>query len=158
MKIGHVHLKVTGLAASERFYCDVLGLKVTERVNDYFVFLSFGEAHHDVALQEVGTGIKVAASQRGRLPGLYHSAFEVGSAVELESIVERLKQGGIAYSLVDHKISWAVYTEDPSGNGVEIFLDRRRAPDGAVTWNGASEYLREEEIQEAAKLTSAQRA
>lgn len=141
MKLGHVHLKVSGIAAAERFYCDVVGLTVKERVNDYFVFLSFGEAHHDVALQEVGEVRKTHSPVGDRSPGLYHSAFEVDSARGLMECVQRLTRHNLPFSLVDHQISWALYTQDPSGNGVEIFLDRRGAEGGAESWSGESRYL-----------------
>jgi catechol 2,3-dioxygenase len=146
MKLGHVHLKVSDLAAAERFYCDVLGIQVQERTGHTFVFLSYGVAHHDLALQEV-PGVKRSASDQ--VPGLYHCAFEVHSTDELLAAVTKLKENGINYSLVDHGISWAAYTEDPSGNGVEIYLDRRGAPGGTHHWGGVSRHLSEYEIKSA---------
>ena len=49
--VGHVHLKVSDLDRSEAFYRATLGLEVSERVGASFVFMSFGDAHHDLALQ-----------------------------------------------------------------------------------------------------------
>ncbi len=141
MKLGHVHLKVSGISAAEKFYCDVIGLSVKERINDYFVFLSFGEAHHDLALQEIGVGDTEQHPMGEMTPGLYHSAFEVDSARELLECVQKLSKQRVGFSMVDHQISWAVYTNDPSGNGVEIFLDRRGAPGGSESWNGRSRHL-----------------
>ena len=71
----------------------------------------------------------------------------MNSADELLALVNKLKQRGSRYSLVDHGISWAAYTEDPSGNGVEIYLDRRKAPGGTKHWGGVSRYLAEGEIK-----------
>lgn len=119
MKLGHVHLKVADISSAERFYCGIVGLTVTERVGDSFVFLSFGEEHHTVALQEVS--VHEPQPARGGV-GLYHSAFGVASSAELLDIVERLTAERMRFTLVDHGISWAVYTEDPSGNGVEVYL------------------------------------
>jgi catechol 2,3-dioxygenase len=144
MKLGHVHLKVDDLGAAERFYCEVLGLTVKERISDSFVFLSFGGAHHDLALQVVHV--------RGRRPisngiGLYHSAFEVESSAALLGAIERLKKIHAPIALVDHGISWAVYTEDPAGNGVEVYLDRRRARAGREKWHATSAVLTENQIK-----------
>jgi catechol 2,3-dioxygenase len=151
MRLGHLHLKVTDLHAAEQFYCRVLGLQVKERVGETFVFLSFGPAHHDVALQAISSSSH-ANNRNGahNSPGLYHSAFEVASAAELEKAIRALAAESTPYTLIDHRISWAVYTEDPSGNGVEIYLDRRSAPDGAHVWNGKSAYVSEETVRAAA--------
>ena len=70
--LGHVHLKVSDVDRSVAFYTDVFELSVTERHGRY-AFLSFGEHHHDVALQGVGPG---APGQSAGV-GLYHAAFEV---------------------------------------------------------------------------------
>lgn len=143
MKLGHVHLKVDDLGAAERFYCGVLDLKVTERIGDSFVFLSFGEAHHDLALQEVSVQGRQAPS--GGV-GLYHSAFEVPSSAALLEVVQRLMAEQVPFALVDHGISWAVYTEDPAGNGVEVYLDRRSTHAGRNRWHGTSAVLTASQI------------
>lgn len=138
MKLGHVHLKVTDISSAEHFYCGIVGLTVTERIGDSFVFLSFDHKHHNVALQK--TSVLEPQAPRGGI-GLYHSAFEVSSSVELLNIVQRLTVEQIPFSLVDHGISWAIYTEDPSGNGIEVYLDRRSAPTGRDLWYGESAAL-----------------
>ena len=149
MRLGHVHLKVSDLAAAERFYCDIIGLRVQERIGDTFLFLSFGEAHHDFALQAIhGTPRSPSTQRSSEAPGLYHSAFEVDSVEALLVALDELKARGFSYALVDHGISWAAYTEDPSGNGVEIYLDRRDAPGGVARWGGRSNALSERQIRE----------
>lgn len=148
MRLGHIHLKVADLAAAERFYCDIIGLQVQERIGDTFSFLSFGEAHHDFALQQVQETARPSSRQRsGEAPGLYHSAFEVSSVDEFLSVLDNLKANSFSYALVDHGTSWAAYTEDPSGNGVEIYLDRRNAPGGTTRWGGRSSKLSEADIE-----------
>ncbi len=51
--IGHVHLKVRDLKRWERFYTEVLGFAISERVGG-FLSLTCSSRHHDVALQEIG--------------------------------------------------------------------------------------------------------
>lgn len=147
MKLGHIHLKVSDLSSAERFYSEILGLQVQERIDGAFVFLSYGEAHHDLALQQIEGGPHSPPALRADdAPGLYHSAFEVASEDEFRLVLGKLKAHGFSYALVDHGISWAAYTEDPSGNGVEVYLDRRRAPRGSMHWHGRSTALSEAEF------------
>jgi catechol 2,3-dioxygenase len=130
-ELGHVHLKVQDLERSVPFYREVLGLDVGER-HGRFVFLTYGDHHHDVALQELGPD----ADPPGRGVGLYHAAFEVDSGEALAAVDDRLRERGVAVSPVDHGISKALYFDDPDGNGLEVYLDTR---DGADAWRGRNE-------------------
>lgn len=147
--LGHVHLKVRDLERAIGFYSRVLGLRVTERVDAHFAFLSGGDAHHEVALQELGPE---AAGPDPHGVGLYHVAFEVPDAASLATAYDMLVEAGIPVAAVDHAISWALYFADPDGNGVEIYLDRRRSPGGDALWHGRSRRLTREALREAAGL------
>lgn len=48
--MGHVHLRVADLAASERFYVETLGLDVTARSYPGALFVSAGGYHHHFGL------------------------------------------------------------------------------------------------------------
>lgn len=139
-RIGHVHLKVRDLERSVAFYRRVLGLEVTERAGSGFAFLSGGDAHHELALQEVGEG---AGSPPRRSVGLYHTAWEVPDRETFADAREALSEAGVSARAVDHGISWALYFRDPDGQGVEIYLDRRNAPGGTVRWRGQTRPLSE---------------
>jgi len=128
--VGHVHLKVRDLARALEFYTGVLGLEVTERHGRY-AFCAFGNRHHDVALQEVGPD----AGGPGPGVGLYHAAFEVDTADALAAVHARLQERGVRVSPVDHRISKALYFEDPDGNGLEVYLDTRGRND-RQEWRG----------------------
>ena len=73
-KIGHVHLNVRNLENAERFYTEVFGFRVTERIRDTFVFLSLGDHHHDLALRNVGANAPIPPDLS---VGMYHFAIEV---------------------------------------------------------------------------------
>ena len=131
--VGHVHLKVRDLERALAFYRSVLGLEVTEREGRY-AFLSWGERHHDVALQAVGS----EANGPGPGVGLFHIAFEVEQPEALASIFEDLRARDGQVSPVDHGISKALYFDDPDGNGVEVYLDTRESR-GRTSWRGRNE-------------------
>ncbi|MFD1640862.1 VOC family protein [Halohasta litorea] len=127
--LGHVHLKVTDLDRAVEFYTGLLDLAVTER-HANFAFLSFGDHHHDLALQ----AHKGASSPPPQSTGLYHVAFELDSLAAVGDAYEWLADREITVSPVDHGISKAIYFDDPDGNGVELYVDTRETEDGR--WNG----------------------
>jgi catechol 2,3-dioxygenase len=131
--LGHVHLKLTDLDRAVDFYADLLDLAVTERQGN-FAFLTFGDHHHDLALQGGALPADETSDGRSRV-GLYHSAFEVGSPAALREVYERLRARDVTVSPVDHRISKALYFDDPDGNGVEVYLDTR-AETGRDEWRG----------------------
>ncbi|MBI3413445.1 MAG: VOC family protein [Candidatus Aenigmarchaeota archaeon] len=132
--IGHVHIKVSDLKKAEKFYAETLGLKVTERVHGKYVFLTFGEKHHDVALQQVDDAIK----QPGNSVGLYHFAIELDSSKGLAEIYKKLKDASVPMTPIDHGISKVIYFSDPDGNGIEVYIDTRHV---RKFWKGISEPL-----------------
>lgn len=123
MKLGHVHIKVSDLKRAVEFYTKLLGFKVTERVGNHYVFLTFGKAHHDLALQNVGPD---APKPEPHTIGLYHAAYELESEDELKRLYEKLNQAKTEVYPVDHGISKALYFSDPDGNGIEVYVDTRQ--------------------------------
>jgi catechol 2,3-dioxygenase len=138
MKIGHVHLKVRDLKRSVEFYRKYIGLQVTEQLADSFVFMSAGKMHHELALQEVGH----RATTPGRHDvGLYHVAFEVPDRRTLTETYKQLKMAGVTVYPVDHRISWAIYFNDPDGIGLEVYWDTRQTGHGMQRWEGIDRPL-----------------
>jgi catechol 2,3-dioxygenase len=144
--IGHVHLKVRDLDRAIAFYTRFLNLRLVERVGDQYAFLSGGAVHHEIALQNVGPRAPQPAPHG---TGLYHVAFEVPSACALAQAYQALTCAGIAVAPVDHLISWALYFDDPDGNGLEIYWDRRDEPGGAELWRGRNVALTPAKLQAA---------
>jgi catechol 2,3-dioxygenase len=142
-KIGHAHIKVNDLQKAVEFYIYYLDLKLVEQVGDHYVFLSGSEFHHEIALQNIGEDAPEPI-QHG--VGLYHIAFEVPDKKSFAQAYQVLKEGGVRVGAVDLLISWAMYFDDPSGNGLEIYVDTRHESDGAELWYGKNVPLCDKKI------------
>ena len=120
LRLGPVHLAVTELDRSIRFYEDAIGLRLQRRDG--------GEA----GLGAGGEDLLVLVEQpdagpAGRHAGLYHFALLHPSRLELARAAQRLIATGTAISgASDHGISEAIYLPDPDGNGIELAADRPR--------------------------------
>lgn len=79
-RIGYVHLNVRGLERAERFYTEILGFQIQERIPGKFVFLTLGKRHHDLALRFIGAGAPVPPELS---VGMYHFAVEVEDMASL---------------------------------------------------------------------------
>lgn len=125
-KIGHIHLTVSDIQKSLKFYRDVLGFEVTQYYGDSAVFLSAGGYHHHIGLN-TWNGKGASRAPAGHT-GLYHFAILFPSRKELARIVKRLYE--LNYKIEgasDHGVSESIYVTDPDGNGVELYADRELA-------------------------------
>src|SRR3989440_11562057 len=80
-RIGHVHLKVADIDRALRFYRDVLGFELTQRLGSSAAFLSAGGYHHHIGLNtwESAGGQPPAAGTTG----LFHLAIQYPTRAEL---------------------------------------------------------------------------
>ncbi|MFO0884360.1 MAG: VOC family protein [Pirellulales bacterium] len=124
-RIGHVHLKVSDLEASLRFYCDVLGFELTQRYGTQAAFVSAGGYHHHI-------GLNTWESKGGSRPprgttGLFHMAIVYPTRKSLADALRRLLAANVPLDgASDHGVSEALYLHDPDGNGLELYWDRPR--------------------------------
>src|SRR5215212_7885594 len=122
-RIGHVHLKVSDLERSLRFYRDILGFEVQQFYGDNAVFISAGGYHHHIGLNtwhSLNAGPAPVKSA-----GLYHTAILYPTRKDLANILKRLIE--VKYPLTgaaDHGVSDALYLDDPDSNGVELYWDK----------------------------------
>ena len=135
--LGHAVLRVRELERSLAFYRDTLGLKEVGRFGGRMVFLSCGENHHDLGLQQVG---KEAPDPNPAAVGLYHLAFKVGDNLrDLVEMKERLENAGVQIlGASDHTVSKSLYVMDPDGIEIELYTDEdpaiwKRNPNAVAT-------------------------
>ena len=142
-KLGHLVLKVRDIHVSLKFYTEVMGLEVSDWIDDKMVFLRCGEDHHDLALLQLPDGhIPVP---EGDYPAVEHFSYQVEDLAEMEKITLMLIERGIT---IDRGLgkhgpganSFIVF-KDPDGNNVEFYSDMTQiTPDNPYTpsvWRGS---------------------
>lgn len=123
-ELGHAVFYVRDLAASLRFYRDLLGFQaIGEAFGGKAAALVGGDhrTHHELLLIEVGDLPGPAARRRG----LYHIGIKVGETKgELRQATAELQAAGVRVDgASDHTVSWSLYVRDPDGNEVELYCD-----------------------------------
>jgi len=119
-RIGAVHLTISDLRRSVRFYETHLGFSVHRR-DERTAWLGAGGADLLILTQ-----CETAPRVRGTT-GLYHFAILVPSRADLARSLRRLvATETILQGAADHGVSEALYLADEDGNGIEIYRDRPR--------------------------------
>lgn len=119
-KLAHLVLRVRDINESEKFYTEVLGLKVTSRDMGMVFMSANAEMSHELALSPVS---EITEFKPGSA-GLSHFAWQVESFEELRSFRHHLLESGIQIlGTGDHGISIGIYLADPDGNRVEVFYE-----------------------------------
>ena len=118
-KLAHIVLNVRDAQAAKAFYTRALGLVVAaESKKKDQAFLSFGKEHHDLGLFQRVNNPSRDPSQ----PGLTHIAWEFDGPAELEAVLRRLQEAGVAAEVVRKGAALErLYLRDPDGNLVELY-------------------------------------
>jgi catechol 2,3-dioxygenase len=121
--IGHVHLQVSDLDRSLRFYADLLGFKEVKRGRQTAYLSASGQMPYHIVLTEIPN----AQPKPPRTTGLYHVAIRLPNRRELARVFQRLLDHNWRFhGFSDHKVSEAIYLSDPDDNGLELYRDRPR--------------------------------
>jgi len=115
-RLGHVNFLTGDHAGLVAFYCDVLGMRVTDRLGDEGTWLHTNTDHHTVALVAKG------------YPHLHHLAFELIDWGELRVALDHLAQHGrwLAWGPVRHGVgrNLSAYVRIPEEECfVELYTD-----------------------------------
>jgi catechol 2,3-dioxygenase-like lactoylglutathione lyase family enzyme len=115
-KLGHVVLGSVELEASERFFIQGVGFKVSDRVPDAASFLRCSTDHHNLLVQAAP------------IPFLHHSSWQVDDVDEVGRGAHALLEKDPArhlWGLGRHHIgsNFFWYLKDPAGNFTEYYAD-----------------------------------
>jgi catechol 2,3-dioxygenase-like lactoylglutathione lyase family enzyme len=115
-KLGHVVLGSTDVEASEKFFIQGVGFKVSDRVPDAASFLRCSTDHHNLLVQAAP------------IPFLHHSSWQVDDVDEIGRGATALLQkdpGRHVWGLGRHHIgsNFFWYLKDPAGNFSEYYAD-----------------------------------
>lgn len=117
-KLGHVAFTVPDLNVAVKFYCDVLGFKVSDWIGDFFAFLRCGPDHHSINLV---TGQKVK---------MHHIAFELRDWTHIRDACDWLAKDRIPviWGPVRHGVgnNIAIYHRNCDGQIIELFCELDR--------------------------------
>ena len=118
----HLALFVKNPFETASWYEDVLGMEVTAR-GDRWVFLSFGQKHHDIALIQVDPA-SPTAEVRGDI-NMQHYGLEIeGSMDDLRRLYGMLLRKNVpVVKTNDHAVGYGLYFTDPDGHRFEFFLE-----------------------------------
>ena len=120
-KLGHVAMYTGDPQATSRFYNDVLGFRVSDWIEESFVFMRCGFEHHTLNFA------------RGGERRLHHMAFELRDGAHMLQACDLLgrKRIEILWGPVRHGPGHnvAIYHRNPDGQLVELFFDMDRMTD-----------------------------
>ncbi|MEZ2144563.1 VOC family protein [Bradyrhizobium sp. DN5] len=120
-KLGHVALRTPDPLAASEFYANVMGLRVSDWVEDRFVFMRSGYEHHTLNFA------------RAPVRSLHHLAFELRGPSHMQQACDHLARHKlpILWGPVRHGPghNTAVYHRNPDGHLVELFHDLDRMID-----------------------------
>jgi catechol 2,3-dioxygenase len=115
VRVGHVHLHVSEIEPTIRFYRDGLGFDISFEVPSV-AFFSAGGYHHHVGTN-TWRGVHVPPAPVDAV-GLRHFTVQVPAAADVEAAAARLRSIGVAVE----EDGPAVAAVDPSGNRVVVEL------------------------------------
>jgi catechol 2,3-dioxygenase-like lactoylglutathione lyase family enzyme len=115
LKLGHVACVVEDPQAMADFYCRVLGFRVSDWIEDYFVFLRCNPDHHTVNFI------------RGANTKMHHIAFEMKDFAHIQDACEllALRKMPINWGPVRHGPGHnvAIYHRNFDGQNVEFYIE-----------------------------------
>ncbi|GMP10702.1 VOC family protein [Bradyrhizobium sp. TM239] len=120
-KLGHVALRTPDPRAASEFYAKFMGLRVSDWIEDRFVFMRSGFEHHTLNFA------------RAPVRSLHHFAFELRGPEHMHQACDHLARHKlpVLWGPVRHGPghNTAIYHRNPDGHLVELFCDLDRMVD-----------------------------
>jgi len=133
-KLGHVVIGSTDLSASQRFFIEGIGFKVSDSITGFAAFLRCSTDHHNLLMQAAP------------LPLLHHTSWQVNDVDEIGrgaramlAVDPSRHVWGLGRHCVGSNFFW--YLRDPAGNFTEYYADLDCILDDQLweprVWDGA---------------------
>jgi catechol 2,3-dioxygenase len=113
-RMGHIHLKVSELAAAQAFYCDVIGFDLVLRYGPSAAFVSAGGYHHHIGMNTWESA--GAPAPEPESPGLRYFRVDLPERNELEQLAARLQSAHWPFVPGPELL----VVDDPSGNTIHF--------------------------------------
>ncbi len=113
--IGHLHLHVTDLRASEDFYRRALGFELTARSGSSLVFLAAGNYHHHLGLNTLASS-QNGAARANEIAGLRYFTICLPGDDELARLISHLQQLNVPFQSSPRQVR----LQDPGRNAVIV--------------------------------------
>ena len=120
MKIDKIILKVKDIDKMTAFYENVLGMKVRKQSREE---TELGTDRDTLLILKTNSKINY---RKPETANLYHVAYLLPERTDLAGFLKHIieiKFEGVGAA--DHLVSEAIYLNDPEGNGIEIYADRK---------------------------------
>jgi catechol 2,3-dioxygenase len=114
--MGHIHLHVSDLAATRRFYDTILGFNIMAEWGGAALFVAAGGYHHHVGLNTwAGAGAPLAPDNAA---GLAYYELHFPDPAGIQAVISRLEEAGIPVS----EESGSAVLHDPTGIQIRLVL------------------------------------
>jgi catechol 2,3-dioxygenase len=123
-RVGGVRLQVTDLERSLEWYETVLGFGAQGRDGGFAQLAAPADPTPLIELRERPGASPVP---RGGRLGLFHYAILLPDRAALGRFASHLARLGVRAGASDHRVSEALYLQDPDGLGIEVYADRPRS-------------------------------
>ncbi len=124
LKLGHIAFNAESAQSITDFYCNTLGFRVSDWIDDVFAFLRCGPDHHTCNFISGPAGV------------MHHMAFELRDWAHVLTACDTLGQNGrtVIWGPGRHRVGHNifVYTRDPDDHIVEFFCDLDQMKDEAL--------------------------
>jgi catechol 2,3-dioxygenase-like lactoylglutathione lyase family enzyme len=115
LKLGHIAFAVPDVKACAEFYAKIMGFRVSDWIEDWFVFMRCNPDHHTLNFI------------RGERPELHHIAFELKDMSHLQNACEMFatKKVKLLWGPVRHGPGHnvATYHRNPDDHTVELYIE-----------------------------------
>lgn len=119
MQVTDVTLMVSNIETSLKFYQEVFGFKLLEKIDNTYKLGTHTNTHLITLVYNP------LATPKQRTTGLYHFAILLPSRAHLGQFIKHMIETKTSVTGgADHGISEALYLDDPDGNGIEIYADK----------------------------------